>query len=443
MKKWRKLISANLAALALAAASTGAHATTAGYFVLGSGAREQSLAGAGSANPTDALTIADNPAGLVFVGRQFNGDISLFSPTRGYDAYGTYLTAPGSVSSYRNEFVLPALGYSQPLNGDSSIGFGMVANGGMDTNYNSGVWNPSCAYFHLPQQGVFCNGRAGVDLIQALIYAGYAQRFGNLSVGIAPVLGIQSFAAYGLNTFAAFGLSSDPLNVSNHSPSYAVGGGVRAGLLYQFSPALSVAVQGSTPIWSTNFKDYTGLFAGGGQFDIPGSIGAGVSYKVLPTLAVMVDWKHIFYSGVPAINNQMAPIYPGSLGTSNGPGFGWKDVDSIAVGFEWNYTDHLTLRAGYAYNTQPITSANVMLNIVAPGVVTSHITGGFTYTVNHNNAIDFAVMYAPRVYVSGQEYLPGLGYNPYSNISIYLEELQVTLGYTYHWDQPAAVVAKY
>ena len=43
----------------------------------------------------------------------------------------------------------------------------------------------------------------------------------------------------------------------------------------------------------------------------------------------------------------------------------------------------------------------------------------------------------------GKEYLPGFGYNPYSNISIWLEELEITLGYTYHWDTPQAVIAKY
>ena len=62
------------------------------------------------------------------------------------------------------------------------------------------------------------------------------------------------------------------------------------------------------------------------------TIAAGIAYKVMPTLTMMVDYKHIFYSLVPSISNQMAPIYPGSMGTANGPGFGWKDVDVIAVG---------------------------------------------------------------------------------------------------------------
>lgn len=442
MQKLRHVFGVSLCALALGVAATGARATE-GYFVEGSSAREQSLAGAGSANPADSLTVGSNPAGLVEVGRQFNGDITLFMPWRGYEATGTSLTAPGKVDSYREAFPIPAIGYSQPLNAESAFGVAMVANGGMNTTYAGSVANRNCAAYGLAKQGVFCGGRTGVDLNQALIYAGYAQRFGNLSLGIAPVLGVQIFSAYGLNTFSAFGLSSNSSAVSDHSPNYSVGGGLRVGALYHVTPDFTFGVSGSTPIWSTKFSDYSGLFAGSGSFDIPATIGGAISYKLLPTLAMMVDYKHIFYSLVPSIGDSMAPILSGSMGTASGPGFGWRDVDIIAVGFEWRYSDRLTLRAGYSYNTQPVTAANVMLNILAPGVVTNHIGTGFSYAYNQNSAIDFSLLYSPRTSVSGQEYLPGMGYNPASNIKIYLEELAITLGYTYRFDLPPVVVAKY
>jgi long-chain fatty acid transport protein len=443
MQKWRHLLGVSLTALSLAASAGVAHATD-GYMVEGASAREQSLAGAGSANPGTAVSVSVNPAGLLDVGDQFNGDVSLFMPWRGYDASGTMLTAPGSVNSDRNIFAIPALGLSHQIDADQAWGVSMVGNGGMNTTYPSMTPNPNCGGFGMKgATGVFCNGRTGVDLNQGLIYLGYAHRFGNFELGIAPVLVIQSFSAYGLGAFSAFGLSSAPAFVSNHSPSYSVGAGVRAGAIYHFSDALSFSVQGSTPIWASNFANYQGLFAQGGNFNVPATVGAGLSYKVMPTLAVMLDYKHIFYSSVASISNQMAPITPFSLGTANGPGFGWQDVDIVALGFEWAYSDRLTLRAGYSYSTNPVTSANVMLNILAPGTVTSHIGAGFSYLVTPNSQFDFSALYAPRVGVSGQEYLPGFGYNPASNITAWLTELEITLGYTYHWDQPRAVVAKY
>ena len=216
-------------------------------------AREQALGGAGSANPADALTIANNPAGLVDVGHQINMDMSLFNPNREYSTgYAPGFVAPGTVKSGRDWFPIPALGYSVPLNADQAIGVSMTANGGMNTTYAGNTPNPACAFFGSPQQGVFCGGRAGVDLIQTLISVGYAQRFGNFSVGIAPILALQTFSAYGLRAFSP--LSSDPSNLTDHSPSWSVGGGVRAGVTYHVNQQFAVAVSGATPIWSSPFQ---------------------------------------------------------------------------------------------------------------------------------------------------------------------------------------------
>lgn len=445
MQKWRHLLGVSLTALSLAVSAGAAHATD-GYFVEGASARDQSLAGGGSANPTEALTNANNPAGLVDVGNQFNGDISLFMPWRGYSATpSAFIVAPGSVNSERNLFVLPAVGYSHQIDADQAWGVSMVGNGGMNTTYPAATPNFKCPPPPFSAgSGVFCGGRAGVDLNQALISVGYAHRFGNLEVGVAPILALQAFSAYGLGLFSS--LSASPAFVSDHSPTYSVGGGVRAGAIYHYSDALAFSVQGSTPIWASNFTNYQGLFAQGGSFDIPATIGVGVSYKVMPTLAVMFDYKHIFYSGVPSIANPMVPTTPAALGMSGGPGFGWQDVDIFGLSFEWAYNDRLTLRAGYSYSTQPITSANVMFNILAPGTVTSHIGAGFSYRVTQNSSFDFSMLYAPQVDVSGPAYAfagAASGYIPGSNINIWLSELEITLGYTYHWDQPKAVVAKY
>jgi long-chain fatty acid transport protein len=442
MQKWRHLLGVSLTALSLAASAGAAHATE-GYFLEGASARDQGLAGIDSANPGDSLTIGNNPAGLVDVGTQFNGDISLFMPWRGYTATpNAFIVAPGSVNSERNTFVLPTLGYSHQIDGEQAWGVGMVGNGGMNTTYAASTFNPKCGLVGSPLQGVFCGGRTGVDLNQGLIYVGYAHRFGNFEVGIAPVLGVQVFSAYGLGLFSM--MSASPAFVSDHSPSYSIGGGVRAGAIYHVTDALALSVQGSTPIWSSNFSNYQGLFAQGGSFDIPATIGAGLSYKIMPTLAMMVDYKRIFYSDIQSIGNQMLPNPLAPFGTNGGPGFGWQDVNVIGVSFEYNYSDRLTLRAGYAYSTQPITSANVMFNLLAPGVVTSHIGAGFSYLVTHNSQIDFSALYSPRADVSGPAFpMPPGPAIPGSNIDIWLSELQLTLGYTYHWDVPTAVVAKY
>lgn len=84
--KMKNPLRSGLGALIVSAAATGSARATEGYFVEGNGARGQALAGSGSANPQDAFTTANNPAGLVDVGHQLSGDLSIFNPNRQYNA---------------------------------------------------------------------------------------------------------------------------------------------------------------------------------------------------------------------------------------------------------------------------------------------------------------------------------------------------------------------
>jgi long-chain fatty acid transport protein len=62
--------------------------------------------------------------------------------------------------------------------------------------------------------------------------------------------------------------------------------------------------------------------------------------------------------------------------------------------------------------------------------------------VNQYSAVDFALIYSPRIGVSGPEVTP-YGPTPGSNIDISMSQLQVTLGYTYRFATPKTVIAKY
>ncbi len=92
------------------------------------------------------------------------------------------------------------------------------------------------------------------------------------------------------------------------------------------------------------------------------------------------------------------------------------------------------MRAGYAHNTNPIKSTDVTLNIIAPGVVTDHITGGFSYQLNKNYTFDFAGAYVPRHRVSGP--VPaGFGGG---DVELSMHQYQFTAGLTYRFDTAPA-----
>ena len=98
------------------------------------------------------------------------------------------------------------------------------------------------SYMCFGGQGVFCDGDAGVDLMQLFVSVGYAKKDGALSWGIAPTLAVQTFAAEGLGLFGDFGMSSDPDHLSDNGHDYSMGFGLRAGLQYEVNPQFSLGI---------------------------------------------------------------------------------------------------------------------------------------------------------------------------------------------------------
>jgi long-chain fatty acid transport protein len=430
---------AGIGFLALATFAGSEAQATEGYFQYGWGARQGALAGAGVADSRDAMSLTLNPAGLVDAGRQFQFGASLFMPYRSYTASGTALIAPGSFDSGSNIFAVPNIAYSSPIDANSAWGIAVYGNGGMNTEW-SGMSNSTgyCQYLG-SKRGVYCGGNAGVDMMQAFVSVGYAHRFGAFSVGIAPVAAVQRFRGSGLDAFSAFGLSSDPSNLTNNGYSYSYGGGVHGGVEWSVAPNLRLGFSGQSPIWMTKFSKYSGLFADGGNFDIPANLTAGVAWDATPSLTLMADYKHIFYGSVASIANSGAINGYGVLGLSDGPGFGWHDIDIVKFGAEWRASPVWTFRVGYAHNTNPIKSTDVTFNILAPGVVTDHITGGFAYKASANSTLEFSAAYAPSHSVSGPERLgPPSGATPGSSIELEMHQYQFTLGYTYNFDTTPA-----
>ncbi|MBC7281444.1 outer membrane protein transport protein [Hoeflea sp.] len=405
--------------VATAAAVTPAKATD-GYFQVGFGARQSATGGAGVADSRDAMAQSLNPAGIAGLDRQMQIGGAIFMPYRGYDATGAGFVTGGSVDSGKNFFVMPNFAYIHPLDADSTLGFTVYGNGGMNTSY-ANMANPACG----PGSGVFCGGAAGVDLMQAFISADYARRFGSLKIGIAPTMAVQLFKATGLGAFSAF--SADPANLTNNGYDVSIGAGLRGGIEWEAMPGLRFGLSAQTKMYMSRFDKYAGLFAGRGSFDIPASITAGVAFDPTEDFTLMLDYQHIFYGDVPAISNSTTAAAP--FGSAGGPGFGWTDLDVFKVGAEWRANDTWTFRAGYAYSENPISAAHVTMNILAPGVTQHHFTAGAAYKISERDTIEFSGMYVPSSTVSGIEMTPG-GPNPGRSITLNMHQVQLLASWT-------------
>lgn len=395
---------------------------TEGYFSLAYGTAQRGVAGAGVAYSQDAMSSSVNPAAVASIGHEFNTGLEIFSPRRQYTASGTAMVAPGTVKSGHNYFPIPNFAYNMPLANGAVLNFAAYGNGGMNTSYPA-VANANCASPPFPSTtGVFCDGKAGVDLNQLFLSVTYAQKMGNFSWGIAPTLAVQSFAARGINSFG--GYSSDPTNLSSGEHDISSGVGLRAGVQYEVTPQFTIGLAGQTKFNMTKFDNYAGLFADGGDFDIPASVTAGLAYKIRPDVTLLLDYQKIFYSDIPSIANTSTTLGSVLLGSAGGPGFGWKDVEVIRLAAEWQQTPDMTWRIGYAHSTNPITSTDAMFNIFAPGVVEDHISVGGSKTLNARDRLDFSVSYVMANTVKGMEMAPG------SSIELKMHEVSAAIGWT-------------
>lgn len=399
---------------------------TEGYFSLGYSPEQIAQGGAGVANGDEAMSAAINPAGVATVGNQLSLGMELFSPHRGYDASGTVFVAPGSISSGHNNFLVPNFAYNKVLANGARLNFAMYGNGGMNTSYPA---DPNRSPFCAGGPGVFCGGKAGVNLTQLFLQFTYAQKVGNVSWGIAPTIALQNFSARGLGAFAA--MSSDPAHFTDNAGDWSHGFGLKGGVQVDVAPGVRLGLSGQTKFNMSKFSKYAGLFADGGDFDIPASATVGLAWDASKDLTLMMDYQRIWYSGVPAVSDPF-PNGANPLGGTNGPGFGWKDVGVIKLGAAWKQSPAMTWRVGYAYSTNPVQSSQVTLNILAPGVVRNHFSAGGSWQMNDKDTLDFALEYVPTSKVSGPEVTPG-GVTPGSNITLKMHQFAAAVGWTHRF----------
>jgi len=456
------LLGGACASVILGLLGAGPAQATNGYFAHGYSVAQRALGGAGTAYAVDALAPAINPANVAFTGHRLDLNVGLFSPRRWYTAgdrgpgagAGIFAIAPGEARSERELFGIPAIAYTQPLDDGSAWGIALYGNGGMNTDYRG----RSARFAQgLPSAETQCAGSFGggaplagasdnlglcgngsrtasVDLIQLFVVPSYARRiFTTSAVGIAPVLAAQRFTASGLQAFARF--SNAPDRVSENGYSYSYGGGARLGVTVSEIPYLTLGASWQSRIHMSAFDEYAGLFADEGDFDIPSTWNVGATVGIGSIHRVLLDYQRANFSEVAAVGNPLGPNRfvndcalprlrgeagprPACLGSASGPGFGWRDVGTVKLGYGAT-RGGLRLRTGYSRNDQPIPGNEVLFNVLAPGVPEEHFTAGFAWPLTNAWGLELSAMYARNHPVSGK--------NPLSNSTASAAELAAEL----------------
>ena len=406
-------------ALALGLLPAGAFATD-GYFANGYGTPCKAMAGACVALHLTTLAPATNPAAAAFLGTRYDLGVEYFNPSREYSVSGspsgfpgTFGLASGTVQSDSTGFVIPSLGATRKLGENGTLGLAVYGNGGMNTDYN------------FPTYG---NTRTGVDLSQAFIAPTYAYRFAKgQAIGVTALIAYQRFKAEGLQAFAPF--SQNPQNVSNNGYDSTWGYGGRVGYLGEFSPYFSAGASYQTKLKMGKLKKYSGLFAESGGFDIPATWTAGIALRPLMPLTLAVDVERILYSGVKSIGNDLLPnLVQAPMGDTNGAGFCWHDTTTYKFGLEYITGQIWTLRAGYSHGNQPIESTDVLINILAPGVIENHASVGISRLVSAGKEVHLTVVRAFSKKVVGPNVLEAPGQQ---QIQLKMDQWEYEVGFSF------------
>jgi len=468
--------------------TTNIYATN-GYFSHGYGAKEKGMAGAGVAKGDSSISSGNNPANLLQVGDSMDFGVSFFNPVRSYTVAGgpampagspifntpnfecgdadqngpsgipaptcmaPFSHIPGTVDSQSEWFLVPSFGYSSRIDEQSVWGISVYGNGGMNTDYEDGSARmlSQQTYTLEDMTGAYGAGHAGVNLMQLFVNTSYAYQV-NKAVGIGAsfIVAVQAFEAVGLAPFANNSLNPEKLTNNDHDT--ATGFGFKLGMNVELSDAVTLGISYQSKFDMGEFDDYSGLFAEGGDFDIPSTYTVGLAIKTSATSTLLLDYQQINYTDVASISNSIigtmippGPTTPplcldalnsalttgtmqaqgsGCLGGANGAGFGWDDVSVYKIGYEWSVGKD-TWRVGFSTNEQPVASTELNFNMLAPGVVEDHYTAGYTSNSGDNEWTVF-MMYAPEVKVSG----PSM-FDPSQAITIRMNQLEVGFEYNF------------
>lgn len=394
---------------------------TNGYFMPGFGAKSIAMGGVGIAYAQDSLATGANPAGIADVGTRVDLGISIFNPERRsavWDRVPTAFAEPGGYGfvgdswSKNRHFLIPNMGMTMQWDDRFSIGIAALAAGGMNTTYETNFF----------KYGTTGSRIIGVDLMQLLMPITGSWRINDEhAVGVSIILAGQRFASRGLEAFPAFGVVTvgDEDQFTNKGYDYSKGYGYRIGWRGKFlDERITLGATYASRVEFGKFKNYRGLFADQGEFDLPDNYGIGIALKPIEDLTVAADIVRINFSSVQSVGNRgpsnaslanggvpalgsSASALAAKLGQPGGMGFGWNDQFVYKIGVDWKINKKWTVRAGYNYGKSPIPDDQLTFNLLAPATTEKHFMAGFTFNLDDESEVTLGYMHAQRHKQSG------------------------------------------
>lgn len=139
------------------------------------------------------------------------------------------------------------------------------------------------------------------------------------------------------------------------------------------------------------------------NFQWPETYGIGLAYQVNDQLMLAADYKRIGWANVMKNFNMQftAEGNAGMLAGLNGTVMdatlyqNWKNQNVVMLGGAYKYSSALTLRAGLNLAGNPV--PDELMNPLFPAIIKNHVTFGFGYAFTPAASIDFSLTHTPSV----------------------------------------------
>jgi long-chain fatty acid transport protein len=456
------------ALLSVAGVAVPAFATN-GMNLEGYGAVATAMGGASMAYDNGAGAMMNNPAtlGLMGQGSALGVALGFLGPDvkSSVPAYGM------NADSSANAFYMPAIGYLMKT-GKFTFGAGVYSQGGMGTEYDAnsflamgtgdkvrsevGVGRLIFPLAYNVNDSLSIGG--SVDWVWATMDIKMAASSGDFMAMANPSTmtsgmgtAMQNLMLGGANTFRI------DFSDNNDFSGKAVGTGFagKLGLTYKVNSALTFgAVYHSktdlgdmeTDSGGASFSAYNSGTAMGApvtgkitihNFQWPETYGLGMAYQVNDKLMIAADYKRLNWSKV--MKDFKMTYTTDNLGTgvTESADFkisqNWADQDVFMIGGSYRLTDAVTLRAGGNFAKNPIPDDRV--HPLFPAIIKSHYTFGVGYMTTKTSGVDFSLVYAPEVSVTGTGTTgaPGSGVGQNQGINIKHSQLNWNIQYGMHF----------
>ena len=355
-----------------------------GHVLDGIGPVDQSMGGATTALPLDAIgSIHRNPAAILGLpSSEIALGMGAFSPS--VDLSSTIPgVGSGSTGSDGDIAPLPCMGFVQQTEDEIwAFGFGAFAVAGFGVDFPDNPANP------INSSDFFGGIYTSFQMLQIATPIA-CQLSDRISVGVAPNF---NWASLGATPFSAAApdLTPSPVYPDGAREDGTWGLGFQVGA-YLHDPGSNwrLALAYSSPQWFQDFKINSRDPSGNPRqleygMDYPAIVSLGIAYSGFKRLDLSCDVRYIDYEHTEGFQSAQ---FGSDMSVS---GFGWKNIFVYAVGAQYHLSDRVQVRMGYAFNDSPISSDTIFFNLAAPAIVQHHLSAGFSWESPWKWVLSFA-----------------------------------------------------